>query len=151
VQDEGGLRDRAEDGPGRHDAPDLRGRGELPDGLLVERGSRRSAGDEIPDTLLNDIERALNSVVDGLQEPGTELHGEGLPGGLDRVSRADAGRVLVDLDRRGPSDEADDLPDEAEGPDVDDVVHLRVDQPLGDDDRTGHSRDGTYHLLPSVR
>ncbi len=145
VEDELSFLDRAEDGSGGHLTADLCRGSELPDRFLVERWGKRSAGDEVPDGLLDDVERPLNSVVDGFQEPGTELHAERLSGGLDRVSGTDPGGVLVDLDRRGPAHQSNDLSDEAEAADTNDVVHLRVHESFGDDHWTGHSCNGTCH------
>src|SRR5208282_5709060 len=145
VEDERRLLDGPEDRPRGHFRADLRDRGELPLLLLVERRGVESPGDEVPDALLDDIERTLDAVVDGFQKSRAELDAQGLAGRLDGVSRTDAGRVLVDLDRGGARDEPDDLPDQAEGADADDVVHLRVVEPFGDDDRTRDPPDASGH------
>lgn len=98
--------------------------------------------------LLHDaLEGPLDTVVNVGHESGTELHAEGLAGGENGVSDADARRLLVDLDGDLVGVDSDNLSDELVVADTDELVHGRADHVRGDDYGTGDAKDGTVPSL----
>jgi hypothetical protein len=87
--------------------------------------------------LFEDVERALDAVVDGVEHARPEVHGEGCAGPFDRFTRGDTGRLLVHLDGGSVAFDFDDLAHQPFRTDVDDVVHPGVEVPS----RYDRSRD----------
>ncbi len=149
VEDERRLLDLAEDVPLLDLVAGLARGLELPDPGPVERRHLDAAGDEVARLRPDAVERPLDAVVDGAEQARPELDAQRPPGQRDRLSRPDAGRVLVDLDVGPVFLELDDLADEAERPDLDHVVHLGALAVGGDDERPGHANDlSLLHVHP---
>jgi len=106
---------------GRYRARRHRGRGMRPSPLRARRG-------------------ALDAVVDGVQHPGSEVHGEGFARVVHGTARADARGLLVHLDGCDVVFDFDDLAHQTLVAHVDDVVHLGV-EARGGHDRTTHALD----------
>ncbi len=96
---------------------------ELPALCVVDAGDREPTGDEVAAPLGEERQRALHPVVDRGEEPGAELHAKGFARVLDDLPRAQAGRVLVDLDDRDVLVEPDHLTRERLLADPHHVVH----------------------------
>src|SRR5439155_21913729 len=80
--------------------------------LPRQPGRLHAAQDEIAHHLLEDRQRALDSVVDAAEESGTQLDDEGSAGVQDRFARLHPARVLVHLDDRLVAHDLDDFSEE---------------------------------------
>lgn len=90
--DEGVLEDGSEDVTAGDVVADLGSRGEVPLLGAVERGNRDTTRDVDALGRFRDLlERALDTVVDVVQQAGAELDREGLAGPVDRVADGDTG------------------------------------------------------------
>lgn len=121
---------------------------ELPLLGAVQAGHVNAAGNvdaaaDVADTL----EWALDTIVDGLHETGTELDGERLAGTDDRVANSNASGFLVDLDGGLVGVDTNDFTNELLVADLAQLVHGATDHVLGDNDGTGNGEDGAMLLL----
>ena len=87
------------------------------------------------------IERPLQAVVGGSEEPRPEQGEERCPGGVDRVADLEPVGLLVDLDGGDAPRQPDHLTEEAERAHPDDVVHGDCRRHLRADDGS----DGRHH------
>jgi len=109
---------------------------ELPGAVPGEGRRFRPPFDETPALFPDSVERALHAVVNGAEEAGAELYGEGVAAVFHRLTEAESLSLLVDLDGDLVPVDADDLADQPRGADADQVVHGRGVEPAGDDGRT---------------
>ena len=113
-------------------------RREVPLLLPAQRGDLDTAGD-IGARLLHDLlQRALDAVVNILDQAGAQLHRQGGAGGDHLGAGAQAGRLLIDLDGGGVPVHVQDLADQTLLAHADHVGHIRVLHPGGDDQRAGN-------------
>mmetsp|Transcript_125902 Transcript_125902/g.187926 ORF Transcript_125902/g.187926 Transcript_125902/m.187926 type:complete len:462 (-) Transcript_125902:85-1470(-) len=119
------------------------GRGAERPGLLhVQRLHVDTSGDEHGSGLLHDdLQRTLDSVENLVHDTRTQHHRQRLTGTLNRVTNAETGGLLVNLDGGGISLETDDLSDEAEGSDTHKLVHSGSLHLLGNHHGSGNLDD----------
>ena len=93
------------------------------------------------------LQRTLDAVVDGPQQPRAQAHGQRTPRAVHRLARMQAARVLVHLDCRQPlAANPDDLAYQTQLADLDHLEHPRALHVAGLDDRAVHPRDATHIL-----
>src|SRR5205807_9066192 len=101
--------------------------------LPREAGRLHPAQDEIAHHLLEDRQRALDSVVDATEESWAQFDDEGSAGVQDRFARLHPARVLVHLDDRLVAHDLDDLSEKLLLSRELDVVHPRAESRRRDD------------------
>ena len=107
---------------------------EIPFRFSVQSRCGDSTGDEVSHLLVEDLQRPLDSVVDGVEQSGSELDCERTAGVDDRLSGFDTGRVLVNLDDCLVADDLDDLSHQLLVSHLYDIIHT------GGDTDGGHDR-----------
>jgi hypothetical protein len=123
---------------------DLDGRCELPLLFTVEGRNGDTAGNVNGfGHLGNGLEGTLNTIVDTVEQTGTELDGQGLSGSVDGVTDHDAGCLLVNLNRGLVAIDSDNLTNEVVVSYSDQLVHGNTNHVLSNDDRTGDGVDFT--------
>ena len=125
---------------------------EFPDALLIDRGRLDAARDELAVVTGDHVQRALDAVVNLLDEAGAELDRELRARAGHFLARADAAGLFVDLNRHAVAFDADGLPEQARVADLDHLVHDRVVQALRLHQWARNPRDDPSHflLLPLV-
>ncbi len=136
MDDRGGLPDLSDDGTGRHGVPHLAGGDEVPLLLRRERSNLDARSDEPSARLLDLLQGPLDPVVDRTEKPGAEVHGERPLQRVGALPDPHARVVFVDLDGRGISLQTDDLPDQALGADLHDVIQPAAPEARGLEDGT---------------
>ncbi len=151
-----GHHDLVEDGAGlRHGAQhvaadDLVARlshgGPLPLLVAGQRGHLDAAGDVGAHPLDDLLQRALDAVVDVLDQAGTQLHAQRRAGGHHVGAGAQAGGLLIDLDGGALAGHIQDLADQTLGTYADDVGHIGVGHAVRHHQRAGYF-DDLSHIL----
>ena len=136
------LLDGADDDAAVDGVADLERGLEVPLLGVVEAGREDTAEDEVAHLVLEDLQGALDAVVDGGEEAGAELDGEGGAGLDDGLAGLDARGLFVDLDDGLVARDLDDLAHELLVAHEDDVVHAGLDA------RGGHDGAGDTVDLP---
>ena len=150
VEDGVGLLDRAQHVAADDLVPRLHHGGELPLLLPVQGGHLHAPGQVVASAHLpDDLQGALNAVVDIFDEAGTQLHGQGGAGGDHLRPGAQAGGLLIHLDGGRVPGHVQDLADKALLPHPDHVGHVGLLHPRGHHQRAGNFYDLSHRLLPS--
>ena len=107
-----GLLHGAEDVAGNELVPDFCHGLERPKALMVKRIHNDAAGDAVARLLADDVQRALDAVINGFDEARRKLHGKRRAGGFHGLAGADAAGLFINLDGRAVAAQLDDLADE---------------------------------------
>ena len=79
---------------------------------MVQRIHNDAAGDAVARLLADDVQRALDAVINGFDEARRMLHGKRRAGGFHGLAGADAAGLFINLDGRAVAAQLDDLADE---------------------------------------
>ena len=123
---------------------------EVPE-LVAVQGGLVDALDDVGAILLpHGLQGTLDTVVNGGQETGTQLHRQGGARRHHLIAAAQAGGLLVDLDGGAVAVHLDDLADQAGLTHAHYVEHIGVPHPLGDDQGAGYLQNFSfYHMANS--
>ena len=121
----------------------LNGGDEVPLLFPVQRRDLYAAGDGLAAEFADLGQRTLDAVIDALQHARAKLHGKGHAGRRDLGAGAEAARFFIDLNGGGAARHIQDLTDQLLFADADDVRHIGVFHPLGNDQRTGYLYNST--------
>ena len=111
--------------------------------FAVQRRNLHAAGDCFPAAVADLGQRALNAVVNIFEHTGPKLDGEGHTGRRDLGAGAEAARFLIDLNGGRAARHIQDLTDQLLLADADDVCHVGVFHPLGNNKRAGYLYNST--------
>lgn len=120
-------------------------RHELPFLFPVQFGHFHPPADPVPGQFIDFFQRALDPVEDAFDQPGSQFHTHGRPGGFHRFPRPQAGRFFVNLDRSLIITKLDDFTDQALVTDADHIMELHVFHAFGDNQRAGYFHDLSTH------
>ena len=152
VEDGLGLLDRAQHIATHHPGPGLDGRGERPLLLPVQGGHLHAPGESVASAdLPDDLQRALDPVVNILDQAGAQLHGQGRAGGDHLSAGPQSGGLLIDLDGGGVPSHIQDLADQALLAHTDHVGHVGLLHPCGHHQRAGDLDDLSHRLITFFR
>ena len=118
--------------------------------FMIQRIHHDAAGDAVARLLADDIQGALNAVINGFDEPRRKLHRKRRSRGFHRLAGADAAGLVIDLDRCAIAAQLDDFADELLFRNAHHVVHLHVRHAVCNDQGAGHLNDRTFlcHITP---
>ena len=111
--------------------------------FAVQRRDLHAAGDGFPAAVADLGQGALDTVVNIFEHTGPKLDGEGHAGRRDLSAGAEAARFLIDLNGGRAARHIQDLTDQLLLADADDVCHVGVFHPLGDNKRAGYLYNST--------
>ena len=111
--------------------------------FAVQRRNLHAAGDGFPAAVADLGQGALDAVVNIFEHTGPKLDGEGHTGRRDLGAGAEAARFLIDLNGGRAARHIQDLTDQLLLADADDVCHVGVFHPLGDNKRAGYLYNST--------
>ena len=152
MDDDLGLLHGAEDVAAHDGVADMHGGEEVPFCVALQRGDLHAALQVVAGDPHDRVQRALDAVVDRADQARPELDAHRLPGGFDGRAGAEAGGLLVNLDRRLVAVDLYDFADQPLVADAHDVEHVRVAHAAGNDERTGYFFDCAFaHLLQVTR
>ena len=150
VEDRGGLLHRADDVAPYYLGARLHHGLEIPLLLPVQGGHLHTSGEVISlHRLHDDLQRALDAVVDVLDQAGAQFHGQGGAGGDHLRPGTQAGGLLIDLDGGGVPIHGQHFSDQALLAHPDHVGHVGLLEPGGHHQRAGDLDDFSHWLKPS--
>ena len=117
---------------------DLDGRFERPLLFMVKPGHINASGNIRSGHLTDNIQRALDTVIDVGNKTRSELAGQRLAGGVDLVARTDAGGLFIYLNGGVVASYFNDFADQLILADADDVGNVRFSHTGRHDKRTGN-------------
>ena len=152
MHDHGGLLHGAQHIAGNQSIAGLGHGHKMPLGRTVQTGNLYAAGQKVAARGFHDLEqRALNAVVNALDQAGAQLNAHGHTGGFHRCARAKAAGFFVYLDRGLIAVDLDDLTDQVFVRNTHHIKHIGIAHTVGDHQRAGYFSDGTfahfYHLI----
>ena len=118
---------------------------ELPFLLPVQFGHFDAPADPVAGQLIDFFQRPLDSVENAFDQPGSQFHAHGNPGGFHRFPRPQAGGLFIDLDGSFIVTKLDDFTDQALVTDADHIMELHVFHAFGDNQRAGYFHDLSTH------
>ena len=111
--------------------------------FTVQRRNLYAAGDGLTAAVADLGQGALNAVVNIFEHARTEFDGEGHAGRRDLGAGAEAARFLIDLNGGRAACHIQNLTDQLLFADADDIRHVGVFHPLGDNKRAGYLYNST--------
>ena len=126
LPDDGGFLHRAQHVAGDDLLAGLRHGLKGPRPGVIQRGYLDAAGDAVARLFIDDLQRTLDAVEDGLDQPRPEFYAQRRAGGKDRFARAQAAGFFVNLDRSLVAAQFDDFTDQPLFRYAHHVVHLGV-------------------------
>ena len=147
VEDGVGLLNGADDVAADHLVAGLDSGVKIPFLIPVQGGNLHTAGQVVPfDLPHDDLQRALDAVVDVLDQAGAQLHRKGGAGSDHIGARAQARGLLIDLDRGGAAGHGEDLADQTLLAHTDHVGHVGLLHAGGHHQRAGDLNDFSHRL-----
>ena len=137
VEHRGRLRHGTQHVPGHHGVAGLGHRGEIPLLILRQRRGLNTTGDVGPGHAADLLQRALDAVVNALDQPRPQLHGQGSAGGDHLRTRPQTGGLLIDLNGRPVAGHIQYLSDQLLGAHTHHVRHVGVRHAVGYHQRPG--------------
>ena len=137
----GSLLDGADDVTAGDGVAHLGGGDEVPLLLSVQRRNLDASGDGGAGDLHDLLQGTLDTVVNIFKQAGAKLNGQRGAGGDHFRAGADAGGLLIDLDRRGVTVHVQNLADQVLFADSNHVCHVGVLHAGGDHQRAGYLND----------
>ena len=144
VRDDRGFLNGADDVACGNLVPRPDGCGKFPCPFMIERGDFYSSGKQIAPGDLHDlVQGALNSVVDGTDQSGTQFHRQRLSGRFHRFARTKALCLLINLYGSPVTVHLDNFTDQSFSAYTHDIIHIRITHAFGDHKRAGNFSDCT--------
>ena len=122
--------------------------GEVPLLLAVERGNLLATRQKVAAGLLtNDLQRALNAIVNIFNQAGAKFHGERRAGRYDLRPRAEAGGLFIHLNGGGVAAHRQNLADEVLLTHANHIRHVRFRKSRCHDQRPGDLNDLSHKAV----
>ena len=145
VGDDLGLLHRAVDVARGNGVAVAEGGLEVPELIPIQSGLVNTLDDVGAILLPHGLQGALDTVVNGGDEAGAQLHRQRRARRHHLVAAAQSRGLLVDLDGGAVAVHLDDLTDQTSLTDTHHVEHIGIPHPLGDDQRTGYLQNFSFY------
>ena len=122
---------------GHHGVAGLGHRGEIPLFILRQRRGLNATGDVSPGHAADLLQWALDAVINALDQPRPQFHGQGSAGGDHLRTRPQTGGLLIDLNGRPVAGHIQYLSDQLLGAHTHHVRHVGVRHAVGYHQRPG--------------